>query len=60
MNMVMHELKSLRKSAFVWTLEMIALAALYLSIYPSLASDAEDFKKLLWQLSGIRSSDVRH
>ncbi|MDU4696703.1 MAG: ABC transporter permease subunit [Paenibacillus sp.] len=47
MNMFIHEWKSLRKSAIVWTLAMIALAALYLSIYPSVASDAEDFKKLL-------------
>lgn len=47
MNMVLHELKSMRKSAIVWTCAMIALAALYLSIYPSVASDALDFKKLL-------------
>lgn len=47
MNMYLHELKSLRKSAFIWTCVLIALAALYLSIYPSMASDAADFKKLL-------------
>ncbi|TLS48915.1 ABC transporter permease [Paenibacillus antri] len=47
MNMYMHELKSMRKSALVWTCAMIALAAIYLSLYPSLASDAEDFKNLL-------------
>ncbi|MGG6314463.1 ABC transporter permease subunit [Paenibacillus macerans] len=47
MNMYVHELKSMRKSALVWTCAMIALAAIYLSIYPSMASDAVDFKKLL-------------
>ncbi|GJM78595.1 ABC transporter permease [Paenibacillus timonensis] len=47
MNMVLHELKSMRKSTIVWTCAMVALAAIYLSIYPSMASDAVDFKKLL-------------
>jgi|GEM_PF-108664 len=47
MNMYLHELKSLRKSAFIWTCVLIALAALFLSIYPGMASDAADFKKLL-------------
>lgn len=47
MNMFLHELKSLRKSAFIWTCSLIGLAALFLSIYPSMASDAADFKKLL-------------
>lgn len=47
MNMYLHELKSLLKSTIIWTCILIALAALYLSIYPSMAQDAEDFKKLL-------------
>ena len=47
MNMFLYELKSLRKSIITWTISMLALAALYLSIYPSLAKDAEDFKRLL-------------
>lgn len=47
MNMYIHELKSMRKSAVMWTCALIAMAALYLSIYPSIAKDAEDFKKLL-------------
>ncbi len=47
MNMYWHELKSLRKSTILWTCAMISLAALYLSIYPSIASDAADFRKLL-------------
>ncbi|MFA6939970.1 MAG: ABC transporter permease subunit [Clostridiaceae bacterium] len=47
MNMYMHELKSLRKSAFIWACVLIALAALFLSVYPGMANDAADFKKLL-------------
>lgn len=45
--MYLHELKSLRKSTLIWTCAMIALAALYFSIYPSIAADAADFKRLL-------------
>ncbi|MFT4143454.1 MAG: ABC transporter permease subunit [Mobilitalea sp.] len=47
MNMFLYELKALRKSIITWTISMLALAALYLSIYPSMAKDAEDFKQLL-------------
>lgn len=47
MNMYLFELKALRKSAVIWTCVLLGLAAIYLAIYPSMASDAEDFKKLL-------------
>jgi len=47
MNMFRYEMKSLRKSMIIWTLSMLGLAALYLSIYPGMAKDAEDFKSLL-------------
>jgi ABC-2 type transport system permease protein len=47
MNMYLHELKSLRKSTIIWTCVLIALAALFLSVYPSMAEDGVDFKKLL-------------
>jgi len=47
MNMYLHELKSLRKSAFIWACVLIALAALFLSVYPGMANDAADFKKLI-------------
>jgi len=47
MNMFLYEMKSLRKSMITWTLSMLGLAALYLSIYPSMVKDAEDFKELL-------------
>jgi ABC-2 type transport system permease protein len=47
MNMFLHELKSLRKSTIIWTCALVAMALLYLSIYPGMAEDAEGFKKLL-------------
>ncbi len=47
MNIFLFELKALRKSTFIWTCSIIALAALFLYIYPSMVSEAEDFKKLL-------------
>lgn len=47
MNMYLHELKSLRKSTIIWTCAVVSLAALFLSVYPGVAKDAEDFKQLL-------------
>lgn len=47
MNMYLYELKSLRKSAMIWTCVLIAIAALYLSLYPSMTRDAQNFQKLL-------------
>jgi ABC-2 type transport system permease protein len=47
MNMYLHELKSLRKSTIIWTLAMIAVAALYLSLFGSITKDVSGFKQLL-------------
>lgn len=47
MNMYLHELKSLRKSAIIWTCVLTAIAALYLSLYPGMTKDAQAFQKLL-------------
>jgi ABC-2 type transport system permease protein len=47
MNIYLYELKSLRKSAIIWTFSLIALAALFLSIYPGMVDNAVDFKELL-------------
>ncbi len=47
MNMYWHELKSLRKSTIIWILSLIALAGIYFAVYPGIAADASDFKKLL-------------
>lgn len=47
MNIYFHELKSMRKSAVIWTCVLITVAAMYISMYPSIAKDAADFKALL-------------
>lgn len=47
MNIYIHELKSLKKSTIIWTVVLAALALMYFSMYPSITSDAEDFKKIL-------------
>lgn len=47
MNMFLHELKSMRKSAVIWTLSLIVLTAVFFSIYPSMSQNAADYKKLL-------------
>lgn len=47
MNIYLHELKALRKSTLIWIGALIGITALYMSIYPSMAADAESFKKLM-------------
>lgn len=47
MNIYLHELRSFRKGAFIWTCSMIALGAMFLLIFPSMTKDAADFKELL-------------
>jgi ABC-2 type transport system permease protein len=47
MNIFLHELKAYRKSTMIWTLSLVALVVLFLSMFPSFSKDAEEFKKLL-------------
>jgi ABC-2 type transport system permease protein len=47
MNIIGFELKSQRKNTIIWTLSLIALAALYLSMFPLIAQDGEEYKNLL-------------
>ncbi|AZU64691.1 ABC transporter permease subunit [Neobacillus mesonae] len=47
MNMFLHELKAYRKSTFIWTLSLVAVLVLFMSMFPSLSKDAAEFKKLL-------------
>ncbi|RSK26047.1 ABC transporter permease [Bacillus sp. HMF5848] len=47
MNIYLHELKAYRKSTIIWTLSLIGIVVLFLSMYPSIAKDAEQFSKLL-------------
>ncbi|WP_066310377.1 ABC transporter permease subunit [Bacillus sp. FJAT-29814] len=47
MNIFLHELKAYRKSTIIWTVSLIAVFALFMSMFPSFAKDADEFKKLL-------------
>ncbi len=47
MNIFMHELKAYRKSTFVWTLSLLAIVVLFMSMFPAISRDIVDFKKLL-------------
>lgn len=47
MNMFWYELKAYRKSTIIWTLSLVALIAFFLSMFPSISKDAEEFKKLI-------------
>jgi len=47
MNMYIHELRAYRKSTIAWTLSMVAVIMVFLSLYPSITDDATAFKKVL-------------
>ncbi|MED3561058.1 ABC transporter permease subunit [Bacillus xiapuensis] len=47
MNIFLHELKAYRKSTVIWTLSLSALIVFFLSMFPGLTQDADQFKKLL-------------
>ena len=47
MNMYLHELKAYRKSTIIWIVALIGSLALFLSFFPSLARDAEEYKHIL-------------
>lgn len=49
MNIYLYELKSLRRFTAIWTAAMMALAALYLSIFPSMVRDVDAYRQLLEQ-----------
>lgn len=46
MNMFRYEWKMIRRSTWIWTCSLIAVIALYLSLFPAMAEDAEQFKEL--------------
>ena len=47
MNMYLHELRDYSKSTFIWTCSLVVLIILFLSMFPAIAKDAGDFKKML-------------
>lgn len=47
MNMFIHELKAYRKSTIIWTISLISIAVLFLSLFPAIARDADEFGKMM-------------
>lgn len=47
MNILLHELRAYRKSTIIWTISLIAVVALFMSLFPSFTNDTEEFRKLL-------------
>ena len=47
MNIYLHELKAYRKSTIIWTISLVALCILLLSMFSGFSKDASDFEKLL-------------
>lgn len=47
MNMFLHELKAYRRSTLIWTFSLILVVCFFMSLYPAISSDADQFKKIL-------------
>ncbi|RLQ93771.1 ABC transporter permease subunit [Falsibacillus albus] len=47
MNIYIHELKAYRKSTMLWTALLVFLLILFMSLFPSIAHDFDEFKKIL-------------
>lgn len=47
MNIFMHELKVYRKSTIIWSLSLIAIIIIFMSMYSSFAEDAKGFMKIV-------------
>jgi len=47
MNIFLHELKAYRKSTFFWTLSLVLVAVVFLSLFPAFTKDADATKRLL-------------
>lgn len=47
MNIYLHELRAYRKSTITWTLSLIGVIVLFLSLFPSIAKDFNEFSHIL-------------
>ncbi|WP_374056821.1 ABC transporter permease subunit [Rossellomorea sp. FM04394] len=47
MNIFLYELKAYRKSTFIWTGALVVLVILFMSMFPSISKEIDEFKKLL-------------
>jgi ABC-2 type transport system permease protein len=53
----LHELKQGRRSVIIWSISLIAAAALYLSIFPAFADSAEAINKMIMNFpEGVRKA----
>lgn len=57
MNIFLHELKAVRKSTILWACSLVAVMVLFLSIFPAIAKDVDDFRKVLGSYpEGVRKA----
>ncbi|WP_010677889.1 ABC transporter permease subunit [Bacillus timonensis] len=47
MNVFFHELRAYRKTTIIWTLSLVGVMALFMSMFPTIAKDIEEYKKVL-------------
>ncbi|MFS0862884.1 ABC transporter permease subunit [Fredinandcohnia sp. 179-A 10B2 NHS] len=47
MNIFIHELKANRKSTAIWTVSLLALMVLFMSMFPTISKEVDEFKKML-------------
>lgn len=47
MNIFLHELKAYRKSTIIWTLSLSALVLVFMSLFPSISKEIDEFKKVM-------------
>ncbi|WP_075981361.1 ABC transporter permease subunit [Bacillus massilinigeriensis] len=47
MNIFIHELRANGKSTIIWSISLVALVVLFLSLYPAFANDTEEYTKIL-------------
>jgi ABC-2 type transport system permease protein len=47
MNIFLHEMRAYRKSTIIWTVSLMLIVVLFMSMFPAFSKDAENFTKLL-------------
>jgi ABC-2 type transport system permease protein len=47
MNIFLHELRAYRKSTIIWTISLVGIIILFMSMFPSISKDVETFKQLM-------------
>jgi len=47
MNVFFHECRAYRKTTIIWTLSLVGIMVLFMSMFPTIAKDIEDYKKVL-------------